>query len=126
MSIQQQLIHAANWEDRYRLIIQAGRNLPLPNADDLNSMAQISGCEVNVWFKKIEKNDRTFEFLAYNEARIMNGLLWILLQEINGKSAEQLAGFDIQDFYQKLGIASRLSQTRLNGLKQIEQILHQL
>lgn len=133
MNIQQQLIHAPNWEERYRLIIQAGRNLPLPSAQQLSEMQQISGCEVNVWFKKSPKTDRTlndnsivWEFQAYSEARIMNGLLWILLQEIDGKTSEQLHQFDIHAFYQKLGIANRLTTTRLNGLKQIEDILHSI
>ena len=68
----------------------------------------------------------TFQFQAYSEARIMNGLLWLLLQHINGKTREQLQQFNIRQFFNELGIASRLSETRLNGLKQIEEILHNL
>ena len=34
--------------------------------------------------------------------------------------------FNIRQFFDELGIASRLSETRLNGLKQIEEILHSL
>ena len=56
----------------------------------------------------------------------MNGLLWLLLQHINGKTREQLQQFNIRQFFNELGIASRLSETRLNGLKQIEEILHNL
>ena len=122
----QQLIDAPNWEERYRLIIQAGKNLPLPAAEQLAKMQQISGCEVNVWFYAEKQNDGHFAFLAYSEARIMNGLLWLLLQQINGQTTEQLQTFDIQAFYSELGIAARLSSTRLNGLKEIEQILHHL
>ena len=33
---------------------------------------------------------------------------------------------NIRQFFDELGIASRLSETRLNGLKQIEEILHNL
>ena len=73
-----------------------------------------------------KKNDRTFHFQAYSEARIMNGLLWILLQHIENKSAEQLRHFDLTAYFTQLGIAQRLSSTRLNGLKHIEQILHHL
>ena len=89
-------------------------------------MEIIPGCEVQVWFKFTEKNDRTFHFQAYSEARIMNGLLWILLQHIENKSAEQLCHFDLTAYFTQLGIAQRLSTTRLNGLKHIEQILHNL
>ena len=126
MNIEQQLRNATTWEERYRLIIQAGKNLPIPNENELAQMEIIPGCEVQVWFKFTKKNDRTFHFQAYSEARIMNGLLWILLQYIENKSAEQLRDFDLTAYFTQLGIAQRLSSTRLNGLKHIEQILHHL
>ena len=47
-----------------------------------------------------------------------------MLQHINGKTRDQLQQFNIRQFFDELGIASRLSETRLNGLKQIEEILH--
>ena len=117
---------AKNWEDRYRFIIQAGKHLPQPSPDELAQMRSIQGCEAGLWFKAIPQNDGTFQFQAYSEARIMNGLLWLLLQHINGKTREQLQQFNIRQFFDELGIASRLSETRLNGLKQIEEILHNL
>ncbi|WP_109078657.1 SufE family protein [Aggregatibacter kilianii] len=126
MNIEQQLIATKNWEDRYRLIIQAGKNLPVPTEDELAKMETLPGCEVQVWFKFTEKNDRTFGFQAYSEARIMNGLLWILLQRIENQTAEALHQFDLTAYFSELGIAQRLSSTRLNGLKQIEGILHKL
>ena len=118
---------AKNWEDRYRFIIQAGKHLPPPSPDELAQMRSIQGCEAGLWFKAIpQQNDDTFQFQAYSEARIMNGLLWLLLQNINGQPQDQLQQFNIRQFFDELGIASRLSETRLNGLKQIEEILHNL
>lgn len=129
MELKQQLIQAQHWEERYRLIIQAGKKLACPDETELAQMQPIEGCEVNVWFrvlKNSEKNDRTFTFQAYSEARIINGLLWILLSEINGKTATELRQFDLTAYFTELGIAQRLSSTRLNGLKQIEKIIHTL
>ena len=110
---------AKNWEERYRFIIQAGKHLPQPSPDELAQMQSIQGCEAGLWFMAIPQNDGTFQFQTYSEARIMNGLLWLLLQNINGQT-------NIRQFFDELGIASRLSETRLNGLKQIEEILHNL
>ena len=117
---------AKNWEERYRFIIQAGKHLSQPSPDKLAQMQSIQGCEAGLWFKAIQQNDGTFQFQAYSEARIMNGLLWLLLQNINGQTNNQLQQFNIRQFFDELGIASRLSETRLNGLKQIEEILHNL
>ena len=117
---------AKNWEDRYRFIIQAGKHLPQPSPDELAQMQSIQGCEAGLWFIAIPQYDDTFKFQAYSEARIMNSLLWLLLQNINGQTSNQLQQFNIRQFFDELGIASRLSETRLNGLKQIEEILHNL
>ena len=129
----EQIKTAQTWEERYRLIIQAGKNLAKPSESELAQMQEIHGCEARLWFsaepiaeKNAEKNSRPFAFKAYSEARIMNGLLWLLLNEINGKTAPELAKFDISAFFAHFGIAQRLSQTRLNGLKQIECLLHSL
>lgn len=122
----EQLKQAKNWEDRYRLIIQAGKNLARPSDDELAQMQPITGCEAQMWFQIIPQNDRTFQFKAFSEARIMNGLLWILLQNIQGKTADELHDFDLTAFFTELGIAQRLSETRLNGLNQIGQQLKQL
>ncbi|MDC2824745.1 SufE family protein [Rodentibacter pneumotropicus] len=120
-----QLKLAKNWEERYRQIIQAGKNLPRPSDDELANMQQITGCEAQMWFQIRPQNDRTFQFNAFSESRIMNGLLWILLEKINGKTAEELSEFDLTAFFTELGIAQRLSETRLNGLNQIREQLKQ-
>ena len=51
MELIQQLMQAKSWEERYRLIIRAGNNLPQPNDTELSAMQPIEGCEVKVWFK---------------------------------------------------------------------------
>ncbi len=117
---------AKNWEERYRFIIQAGKHLSQPSPDELTQMQSIQGCEAGLWFKTIPQNDGTFQFQAYSEARIMNGLLWLLLQISMAKPATNYNNFNIRQFFDEIGIASRLSETRLNGLKQIEEILHNL
>ena len=133
MELIQQIMQAKSWEERYRLIIRAGNNLSQPTDTELSAMQLIEGCEVKVWFKiesncpqNEEKNDRTFCFQAYSEARIVNGLLWLLLYEINGKTAAELQQFDLTNYFTRLGIAQRLSTTRLNGLKQIEKLINSL
>lgn len=91
-----------NWEDRYRFIIQAGKHLSQPYPEELTQMQSIQGCEAGLWFKTIPQNDGTFQFQAYSEARIMNGLLWLLLQNINGQTRNQLQQFNIRQFFDEL------------------------
>ncbi|MDD7546008.1 SufE family protein [Actinobacillus porcinus] len=118
--------NAPNWEEKYRQLIQLGKNLTKPTDSELAQWQPISGCEVNLWAKIDVNSDRTLQLNAYSEARIMNGLLAILIHEVNGKSLEALANFDMTARFTELGIAQRLSDTRLNGLKQIEQKIRAL
>lgn len=121
-----QIKHAKSWEERYRLIVQSGKCLPHLDEQELIKMQSLSGCEAKVWFQFTLKNDRTFLFSAFSESRIINGLLWLILEEINGKTADQLQQFNLTNYFDDLGIAKRLSNTRLNGLKQIENIVQNL
>lgn len=115
--------NAPSWEEKYRQLIQLGKNLTKPTDSELAQWQLISGCEVNLWAKIDVNSDRTLQLNAYSEARIMNGLLAMLIHEVNGKSLEDLANFDMTARFTELGIAQRLSDTRLNGLKQIEKMI---
>ena len=44
MNIEQQLAETKHWEERYRLIIQAGKNLPEPSEEEFATMQSIPGC----------------------------------------------------------------------------------
>ncbi|WP_439294571.1 SufE family protein [Lonepinella sp. BR2882] len=122
----EQIQQAKNWEERYRLLIQAGKNLPQPTENELAQWTEIQGCEVRLWCKISASLDRTLQLQAYSEARIMNGLLFLLINAVNEKPLDELQQFDITIFFTELGIAQRLSSTRLNGLKQIEQSIKEL
>ncbi|WP_386696180.1 SufE family protein [Lonepinella sp. MS14435] len=122
----EQIQQAKNWEERYRLLIQAGKNLTQPTENELAHWTEIQGCEVRLWCKISQNLDRTLQLKAYSEARIMNGLLFLLINAVNEKPLDELQQFDITIFFTELGIAQRLSSTRLNGLKQIEQSIKEL
>ena len=122
----EQLKNAKTWEERYRLIIQAGKNLPRPCDEELAEMQPINGCVAPRWCHILPPAERSFTVGAGSAARGLSGVLWILLNQINGKSVEQLRNFDLGAFFNELGIAQRLSETRLNGLNQIAQQLKNL
>lgn len=124
--LQQQFATLQGWEERYRLLIQLGKKLPQPNAEQWQAMPIIHGCEVEVRFSANKQADGRYQFTAYSEARIMNGLLYLLLYALQDLPLTQLHDFNVTALLQACGIAQRLSETRLNGLKQIESVLHHL
>lgn len=117
-----QMAAANGWEDRYRTVIQLGKQLPaLPEALKQDQL-KISGCESQVWLAHQQDNG-IFHFAADSDARIVRGLITLVLAAYDGKDAEQIRAFDIDGYFDSLGLMAHLSPSRGNGLKAIvEQI----
>lgn len=109
-----------NWEERYRLLIQFSRLLPKPTADELATWQEIHGCESRLWFQFLVLPRQV---QAYSDARLMQGMLWVLTVALQEKSIDELASFSLQQLFDELQVARHLSSTRINGLKQLEQIV---
>ncbi|SDG67109.1 cysteine desulfuration protein SufE [Vibrio xiamenensis] len=115
----------AGWEARYRQVIMWGKQLPnMPN--ELKSdQVSVAGCESSVWLVS-ECVDGQWFFCADSDARIVRGLIALVMAAFNGKTAEQIQHFDIDTYFDQLGLITHLSPSRGNGLKAIvEQIKQQ-
>lgn len=121
-TLKEQIQQATQWQDRYRCLIQVGKLLPRPTETELSQLELIPGCEAKLYFSaKIENH--LLAVKAYSEARIMNGLLALLIETINGKSPNELENFSLTDFFDSLGLTQNLSTSRRTGLAHIEQKL---
>ncbi|MFS1488428.1 cysteine desulfurase sulfur acceptor subunit CsdE [Vibrio splendidus] len=108
----------SGWEDRYRQVIQWGKKLPnMP--DELKSeQVVVSGCESQVWL--VSQNiDGVWSFCADSDARIVRGLIALVMAAYDGKTSEQVQAFDIDGYFEKIGLITHLSPSRGNGLKAI-------
>lgn len=118
--IKTQLQNASNWQDRVRYLIQASKNLSVPSAEQLGEMEEIPACEAKLWWQTLEVNGN-LNFRAYSEARIMNGILWLVLTEANSLSPLERVNFSCEDFLTNIGVWQFLSSTRQHGLNLIQQ-----
>lgn len=122
IEIEQQFSLCKSWEERYRLLIQLSRNLPKYTEDELAALPEIHGCESRLWFA-FQAEPRQIQ--AYSDARLMQGLLVIAIAFINEIPTPELTKVDLQAVFNQLNIAKNLTNTRLNGLKQISEIIQQ-
>lgn len=109
-----------SWEDRYKYIIDLGKELPdMP--DELKTEDRlIRGCQSQVWLETDQKGD-CFEFQADSDAFIVKGLLGVILAAYNNKSSGEILAFDIEQYFEQLDLMRHLSPTRGNGLKAMVQ-----
>lgn len=105
-----------NWEERYKYIIELGKELA-PIDDTLrNDTYLVRGCQSKVWLIPDEREGKLF-FEADSDAFIVKGLLGVVLAAFNGKTPQEVLAFDIDAYFGQLDLLQHLSSTRGNGLK---------
>ncbi|WP_305403218.1 cysteine desulfurase sulfur acceptor subunit CsdE [Photobacterium leiognathi] len=120
-----QMQTASGWEDRYRAVIQLGKKLPVMAEEDKDEQLKVSGCESQVWLRHQQVDDR-FYFQADSDARIVRGLITLVLAAYHGKTSTEIREFDIDGYFDSLGLITHLSPSRGNGLKAIVEQIKQL
>lgn len=105
-----------SWEDRYKYIIELGRELPAMDAAKRDESHLVRGCQSQVWIDH-ERQGNVWWFEADSDAIIVKGLLGVVLAAYNGKTTEQIQEFDIEAYFSSLGLLKHLSPTRGNGLR---------
>ncbi|MGM8226253.1 SufE family protein [Cellvibrio sp. ARAG 10.3] len=105
-----------SWEDRYKYIIDLGKELP-PLAEEHRTEANlVRGCQSQVWLISEARDGRLF-FSADSDAFIVKGLLGVVLAAYNGKTPADILAFDIEAYFAALNLLQHLSSTRGNGLR---------
>jgi cysteine desulfuration protein SufE len=107
-----------DWEDRYRYVIELGRELPpLPVAlrTDAN---KVRGCVSQVWLHSATRegpHGREFAFQGDSDAHIVRGLIAILFTIYQGKTASEILSSNAGEVFAELGLKEHLTPQRSNG-----------
>ncbi len=113
------------WDDRYRQVIQWGKKLPVMPEELKSDQVTVSGCESLVWLVSKQDNG-VWHFCSDSDARIVRGLIALVMAAFDGKTSQQIQDFDVDGYFEQLGLIAHLSPSRGNGLKAIvEQIKSQ-
>ncbi len=106
------------WEDRYRQVIQWGKKLPVMPEELKSEQVTVSGCESLVWLVS-QQEEGVWHFCADSDARIVRGLIALVMAAFEGKTSQQIQDFDVDGYFEQLGLITHLSPSRGNGLKAI-------
>ena len=105
-----------DWEERYRYVIDLGRDL-LPLAEAERSEAnKVRGCASQVWLVTETGEDGRLRFRGDSDAHIVRGLIAILLGLYSGRTRAEILGLDAREAFERLGLTGALSRQRSNGL----------
>lgn len=115
----------SGWEQRVRLLMQWGDQLALLSEAERCEANRVSGCESHVWLLAEGERDR-WQFRASSDARLLRGLLAVLLVRVNGIRQSELAQLDVAHWFGQLGLGRHLSPSRSNGLQAVLTRMQQL
>lgn len=104
----------ADWEDRYKKLIELGRALPeMPEGKKLEDY-KVKGCQSQVWMHARVEDGRVI-FEGDSDALLVRGLVALLLRVYSGATPEEILNTP-PDFIREIGLESKLSPSRANGL----------
>ena len=108
------LLSHTNWQDRYRRIMQLAWDLPkLPDEMRVDE-TRLSGCESTVWMHHhYNPTDETLHFAIDSDARIIRGLIVIVMSMLNGRKPAELIECDIEALFGELELSNHLSPSEV-------------
>jgi cysteine desulfuration protein SufE len=108
-----------DWEERYRYVIDLGRDLP-PFPESARTPAnKVQGCVSQVWLEtdRGDGADPVMRFIGDSDAHIVRGLVAIMLALFSGRRASEIASLDAEAVLKRLGLDEHLTPQRANGLR---------
>ena len=103
-------------DDRYRLLIDLGRDLePMP--DPLKTDATlVRGCSASVWVYPTKTDDDALHFLADSNAAITKGIIALVLATVQDRTAPEIIATDINAELAPFDLKRQLSSNRTQGI----------
>jgi cysteine desulfuration protein SufE len=118
-----------DWEDRYRYVIELGKELEPLAEGDHSEDHKVRGCVSQVWLKPSlsgDKADPVVTFLGDSDALIVRGLIAILHATYSGKRASEVLRIDPEAIFNELNLREHLTPQRSNGLRSMVERLRKI
>jgi len=109
------------WDDRYRYLIELGRELPPLPAEAHNDANKVQGCASQGWLDtSVRPNGAggpVLTFVGDSDAHIVRGLIAILFAMYSGRNAKDILAADAVALFEKMGLREHLTPQRSNGFR---------
>jgi len=102
-------------DDRYRLLIDLGRDLaPMPDALKTDATL-VRGCSASVWVYPVTDNNQ-LSFMADSNAAITKGIIALVLKTVDRKTATEILDTNIENALAPFDLKNQLSSNRTQGI----------
>jgi cysteine desulfuration protein SufE len=110
-----------DWEDRYRYVIELGKDLPNLSSEEMIDSNKVQGCVSQVWLVSEPEagGNPKIHFRGNSDSVIVRGLVAIVLMLYSGMRAGEIVAIDAESVLKKLGLDEHLTPQRANGLRAV-------
>ncbi len=109
------------WDDRYRYLIELGRELPPLSPAAHSDANKVRGCASQVWLDtSVQPNGAggpVLTFAGDSDAHIVRGLIAVLFAIFSGKHAKDILSTDALSLFEQMGLREHLTPQRSNGFR---------
>lgn len=102
-------------DERYRLLIELGRELETMPAALKTDATLVRGCSAQVWVYPTGEADR-LHFLADSNAAITKGIVALVIAAVQDKPADEVATMDVAAALDPFDLKNQLSSNRTQGV----------
>ncbi len=110
-----------DWEDRYKYLIDLGKELPELESAERCDANKVRGCVSQVWLittvAQGPDGAPVLTFRGDSDALIVQGLVAVVTALFNGRSAREILEIDVEAQFERLGLQDHLTPQRSNGLR---------
>ncbi len=110
-----------DWDDRYRYLIELGRELPALSEAAHCDANRVQGCASQVWLDtRVDPDGAGGPVLTFegdSDAHIVRGLIAVLFAIFSGKPARDILGIDALAVFERIGLREHLTPQRSNGFR---------
>ena len=105
-------------DDRYRYLIELGRELAPLAPEAHNETNRVRGCASQVWLETTVKGGRPDPVLSFrgdSDAHLVKGLIFLALALYGDRPASEIAETDATPLFSRLGLGGHMTRQRSNG-----------
>ena len=102
-------------DDRYRLLIDLGRELALMPDVLKTDATLVRGCSASVWVYPVTDSNQ-LSFMADSNAAITKGIIALVLKTVDRKTATEILDTDIENALAPFDLKNQLSSNRTQGI----------
>lgn len=115
----QRIYEAPDWPSRFSALMQMSSLLPAAKADLRSDKWEVFGCATRTWMRLGVKADGSLLLETDAQSRLMQGLLYLIADQVNGKQISEIQPDLIEQRLVDLGFEAQLSQTRSNAVRHL-------